>query len=167
MVERFHRQLKAAIKCHQSENWTEILPTVLLGIRSAWKDDPGTTSAEFVYGEPLKLPGEFLSTSSAENAEDASDFVSRSQNHFAKLNPVNGSRHSHKQSFVFKDLRTASHVFIRTDAAKTILQPPYKGPYAVVRRGDENCVVNIRGKDVTVSIDRLKPAYIIAEGAQY
>ncbi|XP_029162232.1 uncharacterized protein K02A2.6-like [Nylanderia fulva] len=35
MVERFHRQLKAAIKCHQEDRWTEVLPTVLLGIRAA------------------------------------------------------------------------------------------------------------------------------------
>src|SRR5206468_679414 len=26
MVERLHRQLKAAIKCHSTERWTEVLP---------------------------------------------------------------------------------------------------------------------------------------------
>jgi len=35
MVERFPRQLKAAIKCHASSRWTQMLPTVLLGIRAA------------------------------------------------------------------------------------------------------------------------------------
>ena len=39
MVERLHRQLKAAIKCHQNNRWTEALPTVLLGIRAAWRED--------------------------------------------------------------------------------------------------------------------------------
>jgi cleavage and polyadenylation specificity factor subunit 1 len=28
MVERSHRQLKAAIKCHQNNQWTETFPTV-------------------------------------------------------------------------------------------------------------------------------------------
>lgn len=32
MVERLHRQLKAIIKCHETENWMEILPIILLGI---------------------------------------------------------------------------------------------------------------------------------------
>jgi cleavage and polyadenylation specificity factor subunit 1 len=36
MVERFHRQLKAAIRCQQ-RRWTEALPLVLMGIRSSWK----------------------------------------------------------------------------------------------------------------------------------
>ncbi|XP_039308825.1 uncharacterized protein LOC120358487 [Solenopsis invicta] len=35
MVERFHRQLKAAIKCQENNRWTEVLPTVLLEIRTA------------------------------------------------------------------------------------------------------------------------------------
>ena len=39
MVERFHRQLKAAIMAHESPNsWTTTLPAVLLGIRSAVKE---------------------------------------------------------------------------------------------------------------------------------
>ena len=59
MVERLHRQLKAAIRCHR-QRWTEVLPLVLLGIRSAWKEDLDATAAEMVYGQPLRLPGEFL-----------------------------------------------------------------------------------------------------------
>ncbi|CAH2226312.1 jg18630 [Pararge aegeria aegeria] len=44
-VERFHRQLKAFITCHTDHNWTEVLPFVLLGIRSAFKEDLQTSSA--------------------------------------------------------------------------------------------------------------------------
>ncbi|KAI5734812.1 hypothetical protein M8J77_010696 [Diaphorina citri] len=62
MVERLHRQLKAAIKCHHTARWTDILPTVLLGIRAAWRDDFKASCAELVYGEPLRLPGEFLAS---------------------------------------------------------------------------------------------------------
>ena len=39
MVERFHRQLKAAIMAHEPPNpWTTTLPAVLLGVRSAVKE---------------------------------------------------------------------------------------------------------------------------------
>lgn len=48
IVERLHRQLKAAIMCHDSTQWTEVLPLVLLGIRSSWKDDIQSSSAELV-----------------------------------------------------------------------------------------------------------------------
>lgn len=38
IVERAHRQLKASLKAHHNPaHWTEILPLVLLGIRTAVK----------------------------------------------------------------------------------------------------------------------------------
>ena len=39
LVERFHRQLKAAIKTHATAPWTESLPLVLLGICTALRGD--------------------------------------------------------------------------------------------------------------------------------
>ncbi|GBP03193.1 hypothetical protein EVAR_89302_1 [Eumeta japonica] len=59
LVERFHRQLKAAITCHANEHWTECLPLVLLGVRSAYKDDLKASCAELVYGNP-QATGEFM-----------------------------------------------------------------------------------------------------------
>ena len=60
MVERFHRQLKAAIMAHKSPNpWTITLPSVLLGVRSAVKELLGRSAAEMIYGTTLRLPGEF------------------------------------------------------------------------------------------------------------
>jgi len=46
MVERLHRQLKAMIMCQQQHRWTQSLPIVLLGIRSAWKEDLQATAAD-------------------------------------------------------------------------------------------------------------------------
>ena len=60
MVERFHRQLKAAIMAHESQNpWATTLPAVLLVARSAVKKLLGRSAAEIVYGTTLRLPGEF------------------------------------------------------------------------------------------------------------
>jgi transposase InsO family protein len=70
LVERFHRTLKAAIMCHADQHWTEALPLVLLGIRSSLKADLQASSAELVYGEPLRIPGEFL-TQTAHPVEPA------------------------------------------------------------------------------------------------
>ena len=58
MVGRLPRQLKAAIKCHDTSNCVEILPIVLLGIRTAITDVK-TTTAEMVYGTGIRLPAEF------------------------------------------------------------------------------------------------------------
>ena len=49
MIEPFHRQLKTALKAqHNSTQWIDLLPLVLLGIRSAVKQDLSTSTAELV-----------------------------------------------------------------------------------------------------------------------
>ena len=63
IVERFHRQLKASITCHDTVRWTEVLPLVLLGIRTTLKPDINCTAAEMVYGASLRIPGEFVTSS--------------------------------------------------------------------------------------------------------
>jgi transposase InsO family protein len=56
LVERLHRTLKAALMCYQSEAWTDALPLVLLGLRTAVKPDIKASAAELVYGEQLSVP---------------------------------------------------------------------------------------------------------------
>ena len=34
MIERFHRALESAIMCHATREWTGVLPTVMLGLRT-------------------------------------------------------------------------------------------------------------------------------------
>ncbi|XP_018324439.1 uncharacterized protein LOC108736491 [Agrilus planipennis] len=133
----------------------------MLGIRSAWKDELQATAAEMVYGEPLRLPGEFLGQTTGPNT--TSDFVQNLRLHVQQFRPVDGTRHGEKAPFVFKGLATASHVFVRHDGPKGPLQHPYDGPYKVVSRGEKAFVVNVRNKEVKVSINRLKPAYVIAD----
>ncbi|GFT73745.1 pro-Pol polyprotein [Trichonephila clavipes] len=59
-VERLHRTLKGAIKAHNNIKWTETLPTILLGLRTARRPDTNHTIAQMVYGSNIRLPGEFL-----------------------------------------------------------------------------------------------------------
>jgi hypothetical protein len=59
MVERFHRQLKEALRSREwGINWAAHLPWVLMGLRAAPKDDSGISSAELVYRQELRLPGQ-------------------------------------------------------------------------------------------------------------
>lgn len=163
MIERLHRQLKAAIRCHQ-DRWTESLPAVMLGIRSAWKEDLNATAAEMIYGQPLRLPGEFLASRTPQDQDaDAADFVKHLRRQFQELRPAVITRHGEKKIFVFKDLTEAKHVFVRYDGPKQPLQQPYTGPFPVISRSDKSFVINIGGKNSTVTIDRLKPAYIISD----
>lgn len=161
LVERFHRQLKASITCHADQNWSEILPLVLLGIRSAFKDDLQTSSAELLYGEPLRLPGEFFDPKTP-GTSDITDFTARLRTFAQKVQPAPASRHNKDKIFIFKDLGIAEHVFLREDATRPPLQPVYSGPHKVIERGEKTFKLLVKGKTVTVSIDRLKPAYILS-----
>ena len=159
LVERLHRQLKASLKAHGGTRWTEHLPLVLLGIRTAVKTDLACSTAELVYGTTLRLPGEFVAPADTDNDLDPGDYVHRLRKFMHDMRP-HGTRAQQKPSYVNTDLHSSSHVFIRDDTVRKPLQPPYKGPYPVVRRTDKFFVVDQRGKHDTVSIDRLKPAYL-------
>lgn len=159
MIERLHRQLKAAIMCNNNKNWSETLPMVLLGIRTAWKQDIQSTAAELVYGESLRLPGEFFSTKSTYSSAEVADFAARLRSHVANLAPLPTRWHSNKPFYVPRNLKTANHVFLRQGQPLKSLEPPYSGPYKVVTRGDKTFQIEILGKTVTVTIDRLKPAF--------
>lgn len=164
LVERFHRQLKAAVMCHQDDRWTEALPTVLLGIRSAWKEDLKGTAAEMLYGQPLRLPGEFLEQQPSDSDQkEESTFIKDLRQQQRDVGPVTAPRHGNKRTFVFKDLATTSQVFIRRDGYKPPLHQPYDGPFEVISRSDKTFTVHVNGRDVNVTIDRLKPAYITAD----
>ena len=162
MVERFHRQLKAAIRCHADDRWSDTLPTILLGIRAAYREDLHASAAELVYGETIRLPGEFFAESKGNDAEPA-EMVRQLREAFKQIRPTEGTRHGNRKSFIFKDLKTASHVFVRVDHAKSPLQSPYDGPFPVVSRTQKTYVVRLRGKDTHISIDRLKPAYVLSD----
>ncbi|XP_059053811.1 uncharacterized protein LOC131848041 [Achroia grisella] len=162
MVERLHRQLKAAIMCHANPQWTEVLPFVMLGIRSACKEDLKSSATELVYGEPLRLPGEFLHPTMCTTI-DPTDFVARLHRHIANLSPTPGTCHNRKTFYVQNDIFTSEYVFLRRGPAKRALKSPYTGPYKVLKRDLKTFTLDILGKETTVTIDRLKAAYMAKE----
>ena len=89
LVERFHRQLKGALKAQPSTcSWTELLPLVLLGIHTAVKEDLKFSTAELVYGTTLRLPGEFFSPSHPSSINDVNDYVSKLKSFMSNLRPA-------------------------------------------------------------------------------
>ena len=62
-------------------------------------------------------------------------------------------------------LMSATHVFLRVDAVRRPLVPPYEGPFPVISRSDKTFVTLRRDSPVTVTVDRLKPAFILPESS--
>lgn len=161
IIERLHRQLKAALMCHApASQWTDALPLVLLGMRSAWKEDLQTSPAELVYGATLSLPGQFMCPKDDYSTADVTQYATRLSAYMAKLSPRPSSWHTTSPFYVPRDLQTASHVFVRQDRLRGALEPPYTGPYKVVSRQSKYFTLVVNSKTTNVSIDRLKPSYM-------
>ncbi|KAL7641867.1 UNVERIFIED_CONTAM: hypothetical protein RMT77_007741 [Armadillidium vulgare] len=160
MVERFHRQLKASLAAHpRSERWTEALPFVLLGIRSAMKEDLQCTSAELVYGSPLRLPGEFFDPSVSPASSDPYTYLSRLRQCSTSWKPSAPRTLARTHSFIPKDLSTCTHVFVRLDAHRAPLQARYLGPYKVLSRREKTFLLQLTSRKEVFSSDILKPAF--------
>jgi hypothetical protein len=143
--------------CHAGNQWTEALPLVLLGIRTAYKEDLKSSVAELVYGEPLRVPGELLMPTTQKVV--ASPFIQQLRHRMNKLRPTPAVRHSTRASFVHRDLKDSTHVFLRQDAIRRSLEPPYSGPHRVTARTDKTIKIVVRGRQVTVSAELSRHSY--------
>ena len=86
IIERFHRQLKASIKSLPlPTDWVDGLPLILLGIRTALKEDIGCTAAELVYGTTLRIPGQFCTPSPTSPLDDHTTYVTHLKNIMSQL----------------------------------------------------------------------------------
>ncbi|GFX77634.1 hypothetical protein TNCV_4223931 [Trichonephila clavipes] len=162
IIERLHRHLKGALKAHNHIQWTELLSIVLLGMRSALKDDINATCAQLVYGTTLRLPSDLV-TSDSINQTANSTYVTSLIQTMRSLNPVSTAQHGTQNIYINPSLKTCSHIFLRSDKVNPPLTPPYTGPHLVISRNDKNFIIDLNGKQSTVSIDRIKPAYLLAD----
>eukprot|EP00794_Sanderia_malayensis_P010299 gene10299-biopygen8463 len=165
MIERFHRHLKSSLKAQpDTTKWTELLPLILLVIRSTIKTDIDCSPAELVFGTTLRLPGQFFDTNNTENLDPA-NYADRLRYAMQRLSAV-PVRQQSTSSHIPTDLRTCTHVFVRCDAVRKPLQTPYDGPYKVLTRNEKHFVLEINGHHKTVSLDRLKVAHLDANYLQ-
>lgn len=149
--------------CSPLVSWPQLLPTVLLGLRTAYKEDLRASPAEMLYGTALRVPGEFFVTRGAPACPQG--FAEKLSQHMQSVRPVPTNHHCDNRAFIFKDLSTCSHVFRRVDTVRRPLEPPYADPYEVVRRvNDRVFIIRIGTEEKSVSADCLKPAHIAQDG---
>lgn len=165
IVERWHRSLKAALMATMSTNsWVNDLPTVLLGLRTAIRSDTGHSASELVYGRNVRLPGDFYDTD--RNVDINLDtYVGKLRESISRFKSTSRES-STRTTFVHPELKVCKYVFVRNDTVRKPLQPPYDGPYRVISRADKYYVVDLINRQVRISIDRLKPAFVLDNDTQ-
>ena len=155
MIERQHRTLKGRLIARAcasgTSDWMTHLPFVLLGICTSIRADSSCSPSDLLYGAPLRLPGDLFGASPASSS--ASEFAKHLKAVMRQASPMPVLHHGVPDSRVDPRLLTASHVFLRIDAVKRPLVPPYEGPFQVLERStnQKTFVVLRRDKPVTVT----------------
>lgn len=164
IIERWHRSLKAAIKCHNTSNWCDVLPLVMLGLRTVVKDNSDVTPADLVFGSKLRIPAEFFIEQRSDITE--SDFIKDFRHAITQMQPVPIEHKNKSKVFIHPELKHSKFVFIRCDRVKTPLQSSYEGPYLILEKQDKFFKLRVNNNDKNISIDRLKPAYVQNEDTE-
>ncbi|KFD66920.1 LOW QUALITY PROTEIN: hypothetical protein M514_20786 [Trichuris suis] len=159
LVERLHRQLKGALTAHvlSSRSWFKALPLVLLRLRCVVKEGLQHSPAELVYGSPLRLPGVFFGGTAPRGVAEHSDEL---KIFFDSVLPTPNRGGKFNKWFVPKQLETCTHVYLRHDASRPPLSPTYDRPYRISTRTKKTVTILYGDRLKTVSIDRVKPAFI-------
>jgi hypothetical protein len=158
LVERLHRRLKDALRARSAAaDWHSHLPWVMLGIRTAWREDLVFSPAENVFGSQQVLPGQFLSAPESPSPSFLSDF----QGLLAGRTPlptIHNTLPSVPDSLP-EDLLLSRFVLVRQDAVQPPLSPLYTGPFLVLERSLHFFKLQIGDRVDTVSSHRLKACH--------
>ena len=147
IVERFHRQLKAALRARCSgADWLEHLPWVLLGLRAAPKEEAGVSAAEATYGHSLVLPSQLQLPPRAPQAAPVKVEIPST---------IKPAKEAEKARVV--GAQEASHVYVLEGVVIGPLDATYRGPYRVLVRENKKLLLEIGATRTWVSVDRLKP----------
>ena len=160
MLERTHRTLKTALTARKS-SWLDSLHVVLMGIR-AIPNESGYSPYTALTGSDLLIPP--ILANSSEIKEFSTEYVRKLVNEMSQIDFQSlstGRHHVSSKSYIPSELNDCSHVWLRIDRIRRPLEAPYSGPFLVVKRSEKFFVIkSSRDKEITVSIDRLKPAFI-------
>ena len=159
IIERFHRTLKSAIMARKT-NWLLALPIVLLGYRMS-PNSSNFSPFTAVTGSHMLTPYPMISQESSilSNNDTLQKFISEMQSlDFYQFSP--GDCHSVPPTYIPKDLFSAPKVWLRIDRVRRPLEAPYSGPFEVLKRADKYFILQLPQGETSVSIDRLKPAYL-------
>lgn len=96
------------------------------------KEDLNCSSPEMLFGMSVRLPGDFFAEDNL--PKNPTVFFSKLKCDIHQLKPTPASHHHSGSIFIYTDLLSCSHVFLKVDLNKRPLKQPYTGPHNVVER---------------------------------
>ena len=125
-----------------------------------FKEDLQGSSAELLFGQCLRLPGDLISPTHENQNVSSSDIINSMHAFTESLYPTSTRVEQKKSIFLPKTLNDCTHIFIKDDPIHPNLCPAYSGPYLVIDRNNDVFKVIKRGKLISVGINNVKPGFI-------
>ena len=162
LAERYIKNIKTALTAKlDSSHWTRHLPLIILSINIMYKADLKCSSAELVFGQTLRLPGDLCCNSPQPRIRHPSDMVLAMRKFTNSCQPIDTKAISSKPVHLSDALQTCTHVFIRNDPIKANLTPSYDGPFLVLSRTKHSFTVLRCDKLYTAAINNIKPEFTL------
>lgn len=173
-AERVHQVIPKMLSHYLNKNqsdWDELLPMVTMAYNSQVHESTGFTPYEMVHGKKMRTPLESDLTIT-ENTDIYTDYVEDLRAKLREISEMSKEcqtqvRSTQKQQYDKKAVETnytvGQMVYLHVPQIKrgTVkkLSRLWKGPYKVVEVvSNLNVVLRIRGKNVKVHVNRIKPA---------
>ena len=125
-----------------------------------FKKDLQGSSAELLFGQCLRLPGDLISPTHENHNASSSDIINSMRAFTESLHPTSTRVEQKKSIFLPKTLNDCTHIFIKDDPIHPNLCLAYSGPYLVIDRNNDVFKVIKRGKLISVGINNVKPGFI-------
>ncbi|KAG5322720.1 YI31B protein, partial [Pseudoatta argentina] len=138
---KYHPQSNGLI---EQPEWTDVLPAVLLGLRSCYEEDIHALIVELFYG---RTPDKFFDHEDMPNKHNFSF-----RRFMQRIRPIPTAHHVRNKPFRYKDLHTCTH----TGGS------PYSGPHRIIEKiSDRVFTIKVEGRRINISTEHLKSAYFV------
>uniref|UniRef100_A0A5S6R067 Uncharacterized protein n=1 Tax=Trichuris muris TaxID=70415 RepID=A0A5S6R067_TRIMR len=125
-----------------------------------FKKSPLDRSATARLARPLHgYLGKFFEQSVNNSSGHPYSFASKLKIAIHRLKPV-APRSSMRAPFISENITGYAQVFLQTATKPHRITPVYSGPKTVISRPDKTVTISKDDRDVTVAIDRTKPAFV-------
>ena len=128
-----------------------------------------STPSDLLFGQPVRLPGEFFEPVSEDAFNVNSSSFAQSLSRYMQQIPYFAPRRTNRAHYVDKAFMDPSttHVFIKIDSHRPPLHAVYKGLFRIIQRHPKYFVVDLRTHIDNISVDRLKVAHLSLEGLNH
>jgi hypothetical protein len=135
-------------------DWVSHLPWFLFSFRTTPHEKTGFSPAEATFGSPLVLPAQFPFSPEDESFHFMRNLKSSLSGSLSQPPATN------TPPLLPPELLSAPMVFVCAPPTPTPIAPAYTGPFKVLRRSPLAFQLQIGDRTDTVSVHRLKPAYL-------